>query len=205
MSKTGYPDLTLENLAKTAGAFAAGGGAFVAGGLLEDKVRKRVARIKRFKEVQKFRRANNAVRRTRKTMGSIAERHFRPDKTTRDADIYNRFLFQEGRPSKDQIKYDEARYRQQDPGPRAANDPAGKPSKKHDIDSVHQRTSTRLKMQSLLSTGISENERIFKENLKPKKPANQNNPKRMGRGGGGGMVNPTGLVGKAVEKFFKKV
>ena len=204
MSKTGYPDLTLENLAKTAGAFAAGGGAFVAGGFLEDKVRKRVARIKRFEEVKKFRRANNAVYKSRKTMGSIAERHFQPDKTTRDADIYNRFISQEGRPSKDQIKYDEARYRQQDPGPKAANDPSGRPSKKHDHHSVSQRTVMRSKMQSLLSTGIEEDERIFKQNLNPTKPANQNKPRRMG-GGRGGMINPTGLVGKAVEKFFKKV
>tara|TARA_R100001510_G_scaffold56660_1_gene62700 strand:+ start:649 stop:1005 length:357 start_codon:yes stop_codon:yes gene_type:complete len=27
----------------------------------------------------------------------------------------------------------------------------------------------------------------------------------MGRGGGGGIPSPTGLIGKAVEKFFKKV
>ena len=40
---------------------------------------------------------------------------------------------------------------------------------------------------------------IVKETLpKPK-------PKKMGRGGGGGMSSPTGLIGKAVEKFFKKV
>ena len=33
----------------------------------------------------------------------------------------------------------------------------------------------------------------------------KNRTRTMGRGGGGGIPNATGLVGKAVEKFFKKV
>ena len=34
---------------------------------------------------------------------------------------------------------------------------------------------------------------------------NQNKARTMGRGGGGGIYNPSGMIGKAVEKFFKKV
>lgn len=203
MSKTGYPDLTLENLAKTAGAFAAGGGAFVAGGFLEDKVRKRVARIKRFEEVKKIRKADNAVYKNRRTMGSIAERHFPQDKTSMRQDIYNRFLAQE-KVTKDQQKYDEAKYRQQDPGPRGANDEPKQRSKQHDFKSWSQRENMRQKMQAQLNAGFEEDNRVFKEAMNPTKPANQNKPRKMG-GGRGGMVNPTGLVGKAVEKFFKKV
>lgn len=35
--------------------------------------------------------------------------------------------------------------------------------------------------------------------------ANQNRVRTMGRGGGGGIYDPSGMIGKAVEKFFKKV
>ena len=203
MSKTGYPDLTLENLAKTAGAFAAGGGAFVAGGLLKDKVVKRVARIKRFEQTKRTRRAHSAVMRNRKTMGDIATRHFPQDKTTMKQDIYDRFIAQE-KVTKDQQKYDEARYRQQDPGPRGANDEPRQRPKQHDYKSWSQRESMRQKMQAKLNTGFAEDSRVFKEAMNPQKPANQNKPRKMGRGGGG-MPSPTGLIGKAVEKFFKKV
>lgn len=203
MSKTGYPDLTLENLAKTAGAFAAGGGAFVAGDFLKDRVVKRVSRIKRFEQAKKTRKAHSAVMRNRKTMGDIATRHFPQDKTTMSQDIYNRFIAQE-RVTKDQKKYDEAKYRQQDPGPRGVNDEPKQRSKQHDYKSWSQRENMRQKMQSQLNTGFAEDSRVFKEAMNPTKPVNQNKPRKMG-GGRGGMVNPTGLVGKAVEKFFKKV
>jgi hypothetical protein len=49
------------------------------------------------------------------------------------------------------------------------------------------------------------NEMSFSKIVKETFPKPKPKPKKMGRGGGGGIPSPTGLIGKAVEKFFKKV
>jgi ABC-type oligopeptide transport system ATPase subunit len=51
-------------------------------------------------------------------------------------------------------------------------------------------------------TGIPTNKIDYGKSMKE---ATKNFKKTMGRGGGGGIPSTTGLIGKAVEKFFKKV
>ncbi len=71
------------------------------------------------------------------------------------------------------------------------------------------------KTANVLRTGVYEpTQKAIKEGneaIRARKPvpvpnaANQNKVRTMGRGGGGGIYDPSGMIGKAVEKFFKKV
>lgn len=104
----------------------------------------------------------------------------------------------------------------------AGNVRSTKPPPKHPYQMSHLEMRDR-KLRSLytardtanvLRTGVFEptikaiqkgNEAVVARKPVPvPKAANQNKVRTMGRGGGGWFVNPTGLLGKATEKWFKR-